>query len=131
VLLFGALGRLWCFRTLGRMFTFELAVRDDHALVTTGPYAYVRHPSYTAGICVLLGFPLVHLAPGAWARECALATHAGWFWAAALYLATSAWVGVGAVMRGPVEDAKMRERFGERWLEYRRRVRWGYVPFVY
>ncbi|KAG2123421.1 hypothetical protein DEU56DRAFT_745450, partial [Suillus clintonianus] len=28
------------------LFTFKLSVRTNHRLVTTGPYAIVRHPSY-------------------------------------------------------------------------------------
>ncbi|CAF4350854.1 unnamed protein product, partial [Rotaria sordida] len=32
--------------TLGAFFTFELTIRSTHKLIKTGPYAYVRHPSY-------------------------------------------------------------------------------------
>ncbi|KAF9644887.1 hypothetical protein BDM02DRAFT_829359, partial [Thelephora ganbajun] len=40
--------RLFSFRTLGRHFTYQLAILPSHKLVTTGPYAYIRHPSYVA-----------------------------------------------------------------------------------
>ncbi|OAX34700.1 ICMT-domain-containing protein, partial [Rhizopogon vinicolor AM-OR11-026] len=43
----GAAVRSHCYRTLGRLFTFELSIRQDHKLVTSGPYSIVRHPSYT------------------------------------------------------------------------------------
>ncbi|KZT71175.1 ICMT-domain-containing protein [Daedalea quercina L-15889] len=70
--LFGAVLRLACFRALGPLFTFELAITPSHSLVTTGPYAWVRHPSYTGIYLTLLGASAVGLAPGAWLRECAL-----------------------------------------------------------
>lgn len=70
--LFGAILRVACFRALGPLFTFELAITPSHSLVTTGPYAWVRHPSYTGIYLTLLGASAVGLAPGAWLRECAL-----------------------------------------------------------
>ncbi|KAI0666390.1 hypothetical protein C8Q78DRAFT_1083008 [Trametes maxima] len=64
----GAL-RLACFRALGALFTFELTISPAHTLVTAGPYAYVRHPSYAGVYAVLLGASAVMFAPGAWLRE--------------------------------------------------------------
>ncbi|KAI0073853.1 ICMT-domain-containing protein [Panus rudis PR-1116 ss-1] len=66
----GALLRLWCFRSLGSMFTFELTIQPSHSLVTTGPYAFVRHPSYAGIYLTLLGGTLVALAPSTWLYEC-------------------------------------------------------------
>src|SRR6266511_1437639 len=41
---FGGYIRWSCYRALGRLFTFEMSIRDEHELVTQGPYAWVRHP---------------------------------------------------------------------------------------
>ncbi len=41
----GALLRAAAYWALGSLFTFEVVINDDHSLVTTGPYRYVRHPS--------------------------------------------------------------------------------------
>lgn len=39
----GALIRAWCFSALGSLFTFETGiVEENHRLVVSGPYAYVR-----------------------------------------------------------------------------------------
>jgi protein-S-isoprenylcysteine O-methyltransferase Ste14 len=131
MLAFGSLGRIWCYRTLGRLFTFELSVRPNHVLVTTGPYALVRHPSCTAAIAVIFAFPLLHLAPGSWACECAASAYTGWLLATAVYLATISWAIIALAIRGPVEDLKLRGHFGDTWVGYRRRVCWAYIPFVY
>jgi protein-S-isoprenylcysteine O-methyltransferase Ste14 len=32
---------------------------EDHTVVTDGPYAYIRHPMYSAGILMWFGIPLV------------------------------------------------------------------------
>ncbi|KAI1308718.1 hypothetical protein EDD11_004259 [Mortierella claussenii] len=42
--------RKWSFTTLDRFFTFQLKIRPGHQLITSGPYRYLRHPSYTGGI---------------------------------------------------------------------------------
>ncbi|CAF1641187.1 unnamed protein product, partial [Adineta ricciae] len=60
LMIVGGLGRLWCYRTLGRFFTFEITIRNSHKLIKTGPYTYVRHPSYTFAFMLTTGMFLVH-----------------------------------------------------------------------
>lgn len=38
---------VWVQRALGSNFSTTLHVRDEHTLVTRGPYRWVRHPMYT------------------------------------------------------------------------------------
>lgn len=57
---FGGYIRYACYRELGSMFTFEMSIRKDHRLVTTGPYGVVRHPGYFGGLCAILGIVLWH-----------------------------------------------------------------------
>jgi protein-S-isoprenylcysteine O-methyltransferase Ste14 len=45
----------WAHDTLGRHFSPWLELRGDHRLVTTGPYRWVRHPIYSAGVLLILG----------------------------------------------------------------------------
>ena len=45
----------WVHETLGDNFSPFLHVRKNHELITSGPYAYVRHPMYTGLFTVLFG----------------------------------------------------------------------------
>lgn len=51
----GVLLRLWAISTLGRFFTYQLAIAPDQRVVTEGPYRWVRHPSYTGLLVSCLG----------------------------------------------------------------------------
>ena len=55
-LLFAGLAIRWvAILTLGRFFTVNVAIHEDHRLVETGLYRYVRHPSYTGLLLAFLG----------------------------------------------------------------------------
>lgn len=51
----GALLRGWGARALGQNFTYTVQTSPDQAVVTTGPYRWVRHPAYLGMMLVLLG----------------------------------------------------------------------------
>ena len=97
-------------RHLGRQFRINAGLYEDHQLVTGGPYGIVRHPIYSS-----LGTMLVST----------LFLFTRWQWvvpALALYIA-------GTEIRVYTEDRLLASRFGERFLEYKRRVP-AYLPFV-
>jgi len=43
---------------LGRFFTVNVAIAKDHRVIDTGPYRYIRHPSYTGALMAFTGFAL-------------------------------------------------------------------------
>lgn len=45
---------------MGHLFTFEMSIREDHRLVTDGPYAWIRHPGYTSVLCTFMGLGIWH-----------------------------------------------------------------------
>jgi protein-S-isoprenylcysteine O-methyltransferase Ste14 len=49
---------IWARVFLGRNWSPRPAVKEHHELVTTGPYAYVRHPIYTGMLLAALGTAL-------------------------------------------------------------------------
>ena len=66
----GSLLRRHCWRLLGTSFTGDVRARPDQLIVTTGAYALIRHPSYSAGILMNTG---VGLALGSWGSTVVLA----------------------------------------------------------
>ena len=55
----GAFIRRRCFAALGVDFTYTVKVSAAQAIVQTGPYRWVRHPSYTGGLLYNVGIGLV------------------------------------------------------------------------
>ena len=54
----GVAVRAWSIASLGRFFQYQIEIQPGHRVVTTGPYRYVRHPSYTGVALCLAGFAL-------------------------------------------------------------------------
>jgi protein-S-isoprenylcysteine O-methyltransferase len=96
---------------LGRFFTVNVTIAKDHQLITTGPYRYVRHPSYTGTLLIFLGFGLCML---------------NIFSLSAVFLPIAA----AFLWRMHVEETALREAFGERYREYASRTR-RVIPLVY
>jgi protein-S-isoprenylcysteine O-methyltransferase len=40
---------------LGRYFTVDVSISSEHKLIDSGPYRYVRHPSYTGALLAFVG----------------------------------------------------------------------------
>lgn len=127
----GAYLRVVCFRRLGRHFTFQLSVQKDHDLVTDGPYAIVRHPSYAAAMIQVIGFALCLTAPGSWWLESRM-------WQTSVGALVTVLVGMqmtlcfaGGIDRTFKEDMVMKTTFKEKWTEWAQRTRYRLIPFVF
>ncbi len=55
IVLAGAAFTVWARITLGRNWSAEVAFKQDHELIESGPYALARHPIYTGLIAMGLG----------------------------------------------------------------------------
>jgi protein-S-isoprenylcysteine O-methyltransferase Ste14 len=51
----GLMFAVWARVHLGRNWSRSVTIKQDHELITTGPYALVRHPIYTGILTGLLG----------------------------------------------------------------------------
>ena len=127
----GSWVRILCYRALGHLFTFNMSVRHDHKLITTGPYSIARHPSYTAAASVIAGTLLLLFGSGSWISSSGLAYSTGGrlfigfcaAWPTALMLCLFG--------RVNTEDEVLRARFGKEWDAYAQNTPYQLVPFVY
>ena len=58
LMLAGILFRQWAIWVLGRFFSTKVRIVSDHRIVREGPYKYLRHPSYSGMLMILLGLGL-------------------------------------------------------------------------
>ncbi|KAI0706360.1 hypothetical protein C8Q76DRAFT_749308 [Earliella scabrosa] len=130
LLLAGGTFRLQCYRALGAFFTYEVHVSSAHVLVTSGPYALVRHPSYTGLTALILGAQLMQFGRGAFVSECGIeGTWVGAF--VRVWQYGSAFGLLSLYRRCAVEDRQLRERFGETWERYSAKVPYRLLPYVF
>jgi protein-S-isoprenylcysteine O-methyltransferase Ste14 len=100
---------VWARRILGRNWSGIVTVKQDHELVRSGPYRWVRHPIYTG---LLLAFAGTAIARGEWRGV-----------AAVLIVLAALW------RKLTLEERWMIETFGDAYLRYRGEVR-ALIPFV-
>lgn len=93
--------RLWAVMTLGGSFSTFVQVDADQAVVSRGPYRWVRHPSYTGLLLVALGF-------GLGARN----------WLSLLICAVVPLLGL--LPRMAIEESEMTRVLGEQYRSYQR-----------
>lgn len=111
IIIGGTMLRVLCYITLNHMFTFGLGLRANHTLVTTGPYRWLVHPSYTGQIVCILGM-LLFLNVGM------------------LFIGTLlCYMTLTAIVRIYMEETAMLEHFGDAYQEYLA-TRWRAIPFV-
>ncbi len=94
----------WAARILGRFMTVTIQVTDGQPLVQDGPYAWVRHPIYSANVTAALGLALLFLSPPLLAIALVIASLAAY--------------------RGRLEDEFLRspQAFGDRYAAYSERT---------
>jgi protein-S-isoprenylcysteine O-methyltransferase Ste14 len=105
----GLLFAIWARRHLGRNWSQAVTVKVGHELITSGPYALVRHPIYTG---LLLAFVGSAVARGEWRGLVAVALVFASLW-----------------HKLRLEEKWMRGQFGESYEAYSRRVA-ALVPYV-
>lgn len=54
----GIVLRWYSIARLGRFFTVDVSIAREHRLIDSGPYRFIRHPSYTGALIAFLGFGL-------------------------------------------------------------------------
>ncbi|KAI9021063.1 hypothetical protein DFJ74DRAFT_671667 [Hyaloraphidium curvatum] len=147
----GCLLRLWAKTELGRLFTYQVGIREGHTIVSTGPYALLLHPSYTGLWLAALGGSTYFLGTvwtgwvrlvAEWAIRLGLARgdprvlaeriagvlaergplYLGLQLAAAVYFTSR---------RIEVEERTLRDHFGPEKWDAHAAGRWRMVPWIY
>lgn len=112
---------------MGQFFTFEVTIQPKHELITSGPYSWVRHPSYTGIYMTLCGATAVFCAPGSALTGCGVLSRGGLLWVG-IWVAKCVMVFKGVAARLTAEDAVLQERFGAQWDAYAQKVPNKIVP---
>ena len=89
---------VWVELELGRQYSPQLQLRQEHQLITSGPYSRVRHPLYTALDAYGLSLAIVS---------------ANWFFVAFFFLSL-----IGLTLRVPKEERMMLDQFGDQYQSY-------------
>ncbi len=105
----GLLFSVWARRRLGKNWSQAVTVKEGHELITSGPYAVVRHPIYTG---LLLAFLGCAVARGEWRGLLAVALIFDALW-----------------RKLRLEEKWMRAQFGESYEAYSRQVA-ALVPYI-
>lgn len=97
-------------RHLDKQWRFEAALSEDHKLITTGPYRWLRNPIYASMLGMLLatGF-------------------AKTWWP--LLVAGVIFFVIGTEIRVRAEERLLEERFGEAFAQYKTQTP-AYLPFL-
>ena len=129
----GTTVRLHCYRHMKKNFTFELALHDDHTLVTTGPYAYVRHPANVGAALVAVACVFLSLGRGSWWAECVFASPNSlpWLILGLLYICWGVFIPYVAAARCQVEDRALKEHFKEEWVRWAKKTPYRMIPWLF
>lgn len=95
---------------LDKQFSVEVTLQENHQLITTGPYRYLRHPRYAGILLFFLGISLSFNSIPSLIVVLLLSTVLVW--------------------RVFAEEALLRREFGRQWDEYKSKT-WRLIPFIF
>jgi protein-S-isoprenylcysteine O-methyltransferase Ste14 len=107
----GTLFRFYSMRTLGRFFTYDVAVSPGQHVVEQGPYRWLRHPSYLGSLVANIGLGM---------------TLTNW----PAIILPALCLGAAYAYRIAIEERALLEGLGSPYREYMRRT-WRLIPFVF
>jgi protein-S-isoprenylcysteine O-methyltransferase Ste14 len=111
LIILGIVIRLIAIRTLGKFFTVNLNLAEDHLLIKNGLYKFIRHPSYTGSLMSFFGFGL---------------SLNNWLSLVIIFIP----VLFVFIYRINIEEKLMTEQFGKEYDEYKKQTK-RLIPCVY
>lgn len=110
-ILIGIAFRFFIIRSLGKYFTVDVTIKNDHKIKKTGFYSYIRHPSYTFSLITSLGL-------GLYLNN----------WLSLILAIVPPFLAF--MYRIKIEEKTLLEEFGKEYVEYRKKTR-KLIPFIY
>lgn len=103
--------RIWAIKTLGKNFTATATITDNHQFISSGPYKFVRHPSYLGAFLAIVGCPVF--------LNATLAT-----------LIAFLSMTIAYIIRINVEEKMLTSYFCESYERYKRETKM-FIPFIW
>lgn len=110
VMILGIIFRQWSIAVLGRFFSGTVGTQEGQKVVEKGPYKYIRHPSYTGALLILIGIGL------------ALQS-----WGAVITLVLLFSIAYG--YRIHIEEKVLISELGNPYIEYKKRTK-RLIPYI-
>jgi protein-S-isoprenylcysteine O-methyltransferase Ste14 len=107
----GIIIRFLAIRTLGHHFRTLIHIREDHTVVNTGLYRYIRHPAYLGLLISILGVTIV-------------------FQNFLIPVIVIAMLLPAILFRISYEEAALCKQLGREYEEYRKET-WKLIPYIY
>lgn len=107
----GLMLRWYSIGFLGKFFTVDVAIHSEHRVIKSGPYRYIRHPSYSGALLAFLG---LGLSMGNW-------------WSVVIFTLPTF---LAFLVRIGVEERALAEAMGEQYRSYQKRTK-RLIPLIY
>lgn len=107
----GLMIRIHSILTLRQFFTYSVAKVENHQIIETGLYKFIRHPGYLGQIIIFLGISI---------------SISNWLSIFAMMLSIS----LAYLYRIKVEERYMVEQIGEKYLNYQNRTK-RLIPMIF
>jgi protein-S-isoprenylcysteine O-methyltransferase Ste14 len=108
--LIGFLFMNWSTIILGKQFSTDIEIQENHKLVTNGPYKYIRHPRYLGIIVFYNGISMIFIS---------------WISLILVFLLT-----LVLLWRISDEEKLMHQEFKTEWEDYKKRT-FFLIPYIY
>jgi protein-S-isoprenylcysteine O-methyltransferase len=107
----GILLRFWSVQKLGKFFRSTIVIQEKHKLITTGPYKYLRNPSYIGVLLTFIGFGI---------------GIGNWLSLISLFI-----IGlISFTRRISFENQALSKQFGNEYEKYQKKT-WSPIPFIW
>lgn len=111
LILFGMIFRFVSILTLGKFFTVDVTIQNNHELKKNGLYHFIRHPSYLGSILSFVGFGL---SLNSWIS----------------FFIINIPVTIAMIYRINVEEKLLIEQFGSEYIDYMTKTN-KLIPWIY